>query len=57
MLSEEMDRAKYILDALCFGKDLQYNIEPEGKNLSPGERKNSIARSSYTVLPQSTAAP
>ena len=39
LFSEEMDRAKYILDALCFGKDLQYNIEPEGKNLSPGERK------------------
>ena len=35
----EMDRAKSILDALSFGKELQYNIEPEGKNLSPGERK------------------
>ena len=39
LFSEEMDRAKCILDALGFGKELQYNIEPEGKNLSPGERK------------------
>lgn len=39
LFSEEMDRAKCILDALCFGKELQYIIEPEGKNLSPGERK------------------